>query len=495
MQERRNAMNREHRRDGTPTFKNFIGGEWLSPADGQFRPDVNPSNGEVIGEFASSTAKDVSSAVTAADEARAGWVAISPIARAEYVAKAAALLSERIEVVSRDLTREEGKTIGEARGEALNAVAKLKFAASEALRLSGETLPNPDLAVHLYTLREPLGVIASISPWNFPLSTPAGKVGIALVTGNTVVMKPASLTPLSAVHFVQAFADAGLPRGVLNLVTGGGGTVGDAVVTDPRVRGITFTGSTPVGIGIAQKAAATLSKTQFELGGKNPMVVMEDADLDLAARAAVDGAFLSCGQKCTATSRVIVHKDIKKALIEKILERTAAIKIGDGLDPNSYMGPLVDQRQIETVSSYVELGQAEGSRLLMGGDKLTGGDYAKGFFMSPAVFDDVEPSMRIAREEIFGPVLSLLTVSDFGQAIEVANATEYGLSSAIFTRSLRYAHEFARRIQAGVVKINGQTPGNAVNAPFGGRKMSGANISLKQIDFFTELKSVYQRFA
>jgi aldehyde dehydrogenase (NAD+) len=271
--------------------------------------------------------------------------------------------------------------------------------------------------------------------------------------------------------------------------------VGDALVTDARVRGITFTGSTAVGIGIAKRAAATLSKTQFELGGKNPLVVMEDADLDLAARAAVDGAFLSCGQKCTATSRVVVHKDIKEALIEKILERTTAIKVGDGLDPSSYMGPLVDRRQVETISSYVALGRNEGARLLVGGEPLTGDDYKRGFFMSPAVFDEVDATSRIAREEIFGPVLCILTVSDFDQAIETANASEYGLSSAIFTRSLRYAHEFARRIEAGVVKINGQTPGNAVNAPFGGRKMSGANISLKQVDFFTELKSVYQRFS
>jgi aldehyde dehydrogenase (NAD+) len=478
-----------------PVFHNFIAGEWRPPAEGRTSANVNPANGEVLGDFASSSATDIGLAVTAADEARAAWVAMSPIARSEYVAKAAGLLRERVETVARDLTREEGKTIGEARSEALNAVAKLNFAASEAIRLSGETLVSADTSVHLYTLREPLGVVASISPWNFPLSTPAGKVGIALVTGNTVVMKPASLTPLSAVHFVQAFADAGIPRGVVNLVTGGGGTVGDALVTDTRVRGITFTGSTAVGIGIAKRAAATLSKTQFELGGKNPLVVMEDANLDLAARAAVDGAFLSCGQKCTATSRVVVHKDIKKVLIEKILERTAAIKVGDGLDPNSYMGPLVDRRQVETISSYVALGRNEGARLLIGGEPLTGGDYERGFFMSPAVFDEVDATSRIAREEIFGPVLCIMSVSDFDQAIETANASEYGLSSAIFTRSLRYAHEFARRIEAGVVKINGQTPGNAVNAPFGGRKMSGANISLKQIDFFTELKSVYQRFS
>jgi len=467
----------------------------MPASTGRSTPNVNPANGETIGRFPQSDARDAAEAVSAADGAMRAWAVLSPIARAAHVAKASAILSERVEEIARDLTREEGKTIGEARGEVQNGIAKLNFAASEAPRISGENLASADVAVHLYTMREPLGVVVSISPWNFPFSTPAGKVGIALVAGNTVVMKPASLTPLSAVHFMRAFADAGLPPGVLNLVVGGGGSVGDALVTDPRVRGITFTGSTPVGIGIAQKAAANLVKTQFELGGKNPLVVMEDADLDLAAKAVVDGAFLSCGQKCTATSRVIVHKDAKAGLMTRIMERVAAIKVGDGLDPNSFMGPLVDERQLESIGEYVDIGRNEGARLLTGGQRLVDGAMAGGCFIAPAVFDEVDPGMRIANEEIFGPVLSIITATNFEHALAIANETEYGLSSAIFTRSLRYAHDFARHIQAGVVKINGQTPGNAVNAPFGGRKRSGAGISLKSIDFFTELKAVYQRFA
>lgn len=480
--------------DRTPVFNNFIDGEWVPARDGRTSVNINPANRQTIGLFASSGKDDVARAVDAADKAGKKWLRTSPAARASVVNAAATIMEDRLEVIAHDLTCEEGKTIGEARAEVRNAIAKLKFAAAEGLRLAGETLPTAEFD-HLYTLREPLGVVAAISPWNFPLSTPAGKVGIALVTGNTVVMKPASLTPLSAVHFVRAFDEAGVPAGVLNLIMGGGGTVGDALVSDARVRGITFTGSTGIGVAIAQKSAANLAKTQFELGGKNPMVVMEDADTDLAARCAVDGAFLSCGQKCTATSRIIVHQDVKRVLLDKILERTAAITIGDGLDPNSYMGPLVDQGQLESVRSYVRIGRGEGARLLCGGQHLTTDAYKAGFFMSPAVFDDVQPSMRIAQEEIFGPVLCILTASSFEQALEYANDSEYGLSSAIFTRSLRYADEFARSIQAGVVKVNGLTSGNAVNAPFGGRKRSGLGISLKQIDFFTELKTVYRRSA
>lgn len=478
---------------GSPVFHNFIGGQTLPADEGRTTANTNPATGETIGYFPNSTVRDVELAVSAADEAQQKWARTAPVVRAAIVAKAAAILQDRLETVARDLTREEGKTIGEARSETQNAIAKMNYAVGEAQRMAGETLPSADESVHLYTLREPLGVIAVISPWNFPLSTPAGKVGIALVTGNTVVMKPASLTPLSAIHLMQAFADVGVPPGVLNLVIGGGGTIGNALVSDPRVRGISFTGSTSVGIGIAQKAAANLSKTQFELGGKNPLVVMDDADIDMAARAAVDGAFLSCGQKCTATSRIIVHQDVKRALITRMLEYANAVTIGNGLDPRSYMGPLVDERQLRSVASYIERGRQEGAQLLTGGEILSDATYANGFFITPAIFDDVEPSMCVAREEIFGPVLSVLTVPSFEQALEYANASDYGLSSAIFTRSLRYAQEFARCIQAGVVKVNGQTPGNAVNAPFGGRKRSGAGISLKQIDFFTELKSVYQR--
>ncbi|MCB1461244.1 MAG: aldehyde dehydrogenase family protein [Nitratireductor sp.] len=475
-------------------FHNFIGGRQVEPTNGAYSRNINPANGEVIGEFADSGTDDTNSAISHAHEAQKAWAGMSTVARAAFVAKAAQILRERIDTIARDLTREEGKTIGEARGETLNGIAKLEFACSEALRITGETLPNADMGIQLYTLREPLGVVASISPWNFPFSTPAGKIGIALVAGNTVVMKPASLTPLSSVHFVQAFADAGLPAGVLNLVMGGGRTVGDALVTDNRVNGVTFTGSTAVGIGIAQKAAAHLCKTQLELGGKNPMVVMDDADIELAAKAAVDAAFLSCGQKCTATSRIIVHKDAKKALLSKMLERTASIRVGDGLDEQTYMGPVVDENQLNSILSYIEIGRKEGARLLVGGERLGDGDLANGFFISPAIFDDVESSMRIASEEIFGPVLSILTVGSFEEALETANTSEYGLSSSIFTRSLRHANAFARNVQAGVVKINGPTPGNAVNAPFGGRKQSGVNISLKQIDFFSELKSVYQKF-
>jgi aldehyde dehydrogenase (NAD+) len=348
--------------------------------------------------------------------------------------------------------------------------------------------------VHLYTIREPLGVIAVITPWNFPSSTPAAKLGPALVTGSTVVIKPATLTPLSAVRLVEAFAEAGVPRGVVNLVMGSGGKVGTPLMRDKRVRGVSFTGSTLVGQDIAREAAPNFIKTQLELGGKNALVVMEDADLGKAAQAIVDGAFLSCGQKCTATSRVVVHKDIKATLMREVSERTRALRIGNGLKPENQLGPMVDARQLETVLSYIEIGRKDGAKLLFGGEKLTGGDYDKGFFMTPAIFDEVTPAMRIAREEIFGPVLSVLTVGSIDEAIDVANGTDYGLSSAIWTRSLKYAHEFALRMQAGVVKINGTTPGNANNVPFGGRKLSGLGISQKPIDFFTELKSVYQKF-
>lgn len=478
-----------------PLHHNYVDGRWVPARDGAVRAKTNPANGEFIGQFAHSGPADVEAAVAAAERARAAWARTSPAARAEFVRRAATLLMDRIEGVASDLTREEGKTLAEARVECRNAVAKLNYAAAEGLRLNGEILATAEEGLHLFTLREPLGVVAAISPWNFPLSTPASKVGIALVCGNTVVMKPATATPLSSVHFMQTFADAGLPAGVLNLVTGSGGTVGGALVGDARVRGVSFTGSTAIGIDIGRRAAGNLAKVQLELGGKNPLVVMEDADLDAAARAAVDGAFLSCGQKCTATSRVIVHRDVKAGLTKRILEKTAAIRVGDGLDPTSYMGPVVDEGQAESVCSYIDIGRREGAHLLIGGERLRTGALARGYFVSPAVFDEVGPGMRIAREEIFGPVMSILTADSFEHALEVANDCAYGLSSAIYTRSLRYAHEFARGIQAGVVKVNGQTPGNAVNAPFGGRKQSGVNICLKAVDFYTELKAVYQRFA
>lgn len=482
------------RTSSAAVFHNYIAGGWKPALSGATASNINPADSaESLGQFPLSGIEDIDLAISAAADAQPAWAATQPATRAGIVARAATILAGRADDVARDLTREEGKTIGEAKGEVSNSVAKMNYAVGDAPRLAGETVPGGD-GIHLYTLREPLGVVAVVTPWNFPLSTPAGKIGAALVAGNTVVLKPATLTPLSALRLIEVFAEAGAPVGVVNLVMGSGGKLGSALVGDRRVKGVSFTGSTGVGVGIAKEAAPNLAKLQLELGGKNVLVVMEDADLEKAAQAIVDGAFLSCGQKCTATSRVIVHRDVKAALTRKILERTAALKVGDGLDTTNHLGPLVDGKQLESVLSYVDIGRKEGARLLVGGEHLSSGAYAKGFYMSPAVFDDVDPEMRIALEEIFGPVLSLLTVSSFDEAVDVANRSDYGLSSAIYTNSIRYAQEFARRIQAGVVKINGPTPGNAPSVPFGGRKLSGLGIMQKQIDFFTELKSVYQRF-
>jgi len=399
-----------------------------------------------------------------------------------------------VQCIARDLTREEGKSLAQSKMEVGRSAQTLRFYAVEGQTSTGETFPQDDADQLVYTLREPLGVVVVITPWNFPISIPARKIAPALITGNTVVFKPASDTPLTGHYLCEAFIQAGIPAGVLNLLHGRATDVGAALVQAPQVRAISFTGSTQAGVDICRQVSMG-TRTQMELGGKNPLIVMEDADLDLAVKLVVQGGFSLSGQACTGTSRVLVHRQVKEDFTRRLLAKVRTLTVGNGLTGSPDLGPIATPVQLESILQYVAVGKREATHLL-GGDRLTEGDYACGLFMTPAVFTDVTPQMRIAREEIFGPVIALLEIDSYEQALAVANDTEYGLSAAIVTRSAEYAHRFATDIEAGTVKINRATTGNLINAPFGGFKQSSTSTFRESgrtgLDFYTRIKTVYR---
>jgi aldehyde dehydrogenase (NAD+) len=392
------------------------------------------------------------------------------------------------------MTREQGKPLSLSKDEFLRSAQTLRFYAVEGQTFTGETFPNDDADMVVTTQREPLGVVSVITPWNFPVSIPARKVAPALITGNTVVFKPSSDAPLSGLRLTEAFIAAGIPKGVLNFITGSAAAIGAAVTAAPAVRAISFTGSTAASEHIHRSVPFT-TRTQMELGGKNPLIVMEDADLDKAVDLAVKGGLSLSGQACTGTSRVLVMKDVKAAFTEKLVAKVKSLKIGSGMMPGVEIVPLATARQMETVLRYIEIGKREAT-LLWGGVRLSGPDYDNGYFVSPAVFADVTQDMRIAREEIFGPVLAIIEVSSYADAIAKANDTEYGLSAAIATRNPRYMHDFARDIESGTVKINRTTTGNLINAPFGGLKRSSTSTFRESgragLEFYTQIKTVYR---
>jgi acyl-CoA reductase-like NAD-dependent aldehyde dehydrogenase len=403
---------------------------------------------------------------------------------------AADLVDARAEAIGRDLAREEGKTLAEAVGETRRAAAILRYYGGQTLEPDGETYPSHSPLTFLYARREPLGVVAAITPWNFPIAIPAWKIAPAIAFGNTVVWKPAEIVPLTATHLAAALGDAGLPDGVLNLVLGRGSVVGDTLVTHDRVDAVTFTGSNAVGRAIQLKATEAGKKVQLELGGKNPAVVLADADLELAAEQVARGAFLSAGQKCTATSRVIVEQPVLEELGERVAELARAWPVGDPLDEATKVGPLSSQAQLETVSSYLELAEREAARVLAGGGRAEDG----GYFVEPTVLADLPATSRVVREEIFGPVVALLSAGSYGEAVALANDTPYGLTAALFTRDLGKALRFAHDIRAGVVKVNQETAGLEFQVPFGGMRQSSSG-SREQgkvaRDFFTQWKTVY----
>lgn len=477
------------------TFLNRIGGNWVPSATGKTAPNVNPADtADIVGRFQVSDAADARQAVDAAQAAFAGWRDTPISKRAAILFRAAQYLEDRAGDIARELTREEGKNLSLAKDEVLRSAQTIRFYAVEGQSFTGETYPNDDPDMVVYSQREPLGVVTVISPWNFPISIPARKIAPALIAGNTVVFKPSSDAPLSGYRLTEAFIEAGLPAGVLNFLTGPAGAVGEAITGAPAVRAISFTGSTAAGEQIHRTAGLT-TRTQMELGGKNPLIVLADADLDRAVDLAVKGGFSLSGQACTGTSRVLVDKRVRQDFTDRLLARMKALTIGNGMDGNFDLGPLATAKQLDNVLGYVALGKQEATHLY-GGDRLSGEGFDRGYYISPALFTGVTQQMRIAREEIFGPVIALIEVDGYEDAIAKANDTEYGLAAAIATTDARYAHRFARDIQAGTVKINRTTTGNLINAPFGGLKHSSTSTFRESgragLEFYTQIKTVYR---
>ena len=473
-------------------FKNLIGGEWVGASDGATFETRNPAHpDEVLGSFPSATSSDAAQAVAAAAEAFPAWAATPAPARGAVLFRAAELLDERLDDIAGTLTREEGKTLAEAKGEVARARDILRYFGGEGWRVGGDVLPPNTPNAVLFSRREPLGVVAAITPWNFPIAIPAWKLAPALVYGNTVVFKPASATPLTALRLVECLVDAGLPAGVLNFVTGSGATVGGAFAGDPVVRGLTFTGSHAAGAQIYARATQHFARVQLEMGGKNPLIVLDDADLELAVRLAVLGGFGLTGQSCTATSRVIVEEGIADRFAAALAEAAAALRVGDGLVEGVQMGPAVSAEQLATDLDYVQIARDEGAELLAGGGRAG----ERGHFMQPTVFDGVDVHSRLAQEEVFGPVVGVIRARDLDDALVKANAVGYGLAAGVVTNDLRRALTFVDRIEAGVVKVNEPTTGLALQAPFGGFKLSSANTFKEQgpaaVEFFTRTKTVY----
>ena len=479
----------------TKVYKNFIDGEWVDSTTGEAFEDRNPAdNREVVGVFQKSGKADVDAAVDAAKRAYSKWRLVPAPRRAEIVYAAAAMLFERKEDCARDMTREMGKILKETRGDVQEAVDTAYYMAGEGRRLFGPTTPSELPNKFAMAIRTPIGVCGMITPWNFPMAIPSWKILPAIVCGNTCVIKPAQDTPLSTFNLVRALSDAGVPKGVINIVTGFGSSVGTPITEHPEVRAISLTGSSEVGRIVGTIAAKSFKHCSLELGGKNPMIVLDDANLELAIEGGLWGAFGTTGQRCTATSRIIVQKDVYREFVERYVERAKALKVGNGLDETVEMGPAVNERQLETDLKYVEIGKTEGAKLKCGGNRLEKGDYQYGWFMEPTVFADVAPTMRIAQEEIFGPVVSIIPCENLEDAIEIANNIEYGLSSALYTKDVNKAFAAMRDLHAGITYINAPTIGAEVHLPFGGVKATGNGHregGIGAIDFYSEWKAVY----
>ncbi|MEC0264580.1 alpha-ketoglutaric semialdehyde dehydrogenase GucD [Paenibacillus anseongense] len=477
------------------TFLNYIGGEWKSASSKLVEASMNPANRhETVGYIQKSTLDDLEEAVGAAKEAKMGWRKLSGLARGEFLFKAANQIEQRLDEIAEMMTREMGKTLPEAKGETARGVAILRYYAGEGMRSIGDVIPSSDSAALMFTSRAPLGVVGVITPWNFPVAIPIWKMAPALIYGNTVVFKPAQETAVTAALFMECFHAAGLPAGVINMVTGDGGLIGQAMADHPDIQGITFTGSNVVGKRVGQSALARGAKYQLEMGGKNPVIVARDADLDLAVDATISGGLKSTGQKCTATSRVIVHSEIYEAFKMKLLEKVQNIRLGSGLEAATWMGPLASENQFRTVLSYITKGVEEGGTLLCGGGKGLGRDLEAGYFVEPTIFENISSSMTIAQEEIFGPVLALIKVDSLEEAIQIANDVKFGLSASIFTRDISTMLTFMQDIDAGMVRINAESAGVELQAPFGGVKQSSSG-SREQgqaaIEFYTDIKTIF----
>ena len=473
------------------TYKNYIGGSWVASRTGRTFESRNPAHkDQVIGVLQQSDARDVDAAISAAEKAFPGWRKTPAPARGEICLRAGLLLEQRKESLARLMTQEMGKVLKEARGDVQEAIDMAKYAAGMGRRPQGETVPSELKDKWCMTVRDPLGVVGCITPWNFPMAIPSWKIFPALMAGNTVVFKPASDTPIMATKLVEIFEEAGLPGGVLNLVTGSAAEAGDPLVKDPRVRGISFTGSTAAGKQIAEYCGRTLKRVGLELGGKNCIVVLDDADLSLAVDGALWAAFGTSGQRCTAASRLIVEKKVESEFTERLADRARRMKIGDGLNPDIDMGPVINESALKKVHDYTQVGKQDRARL------ITGGDFASpdGWFYQPTIFADGRKEMRIAQEEIFGPSTLVMPVSDLDDALRVANSTEYGLSMSIYTNDLRKAFAAMEQMQSGIVYVNAPTIGAEIQLPFGGVKNTGnghREAGTVALDEFTEWKTIY----
>ena len=479
-------------------YRNYLAGKWAECKTKRTFPNVNPANtAETVGLFQASGPDDIQEACEAAAKAQPAWAALPAPLRGEFLYKAAEIMENRLQKLSEEMTREEGKTLPEAKGEVKRAINILRYFGGEGPRQFCYQIPSERENVFCYTLRKPLGVVALVTPWNFPSAIPAWKMAPALVAGNTVVIKPASLAPLSAYRIVEALHEAAIPAGVLNYVTGSGGSVGSALVEHPTIRAVSFTGSCDVGNALFDRATKRRVRLQLEMGGKNPTIVLKDADLDYAAAVLVNGAFFSTGQKCTACSRAIIEKPIYEALAEKLTAKTKKLKVGNGLEPGIEIGPAVDANQLETDLRYIEIAKQEGAQLLCGGNRLTGGVYDLGYFVEPTIFAGVTTDMRIAQEEVFGPVLALMVANDFEDALRLANGVRFGLSASIVSRDITRVHQFINGIEAGLITVNLPTAGVEYQLPFGGTKESSFGMREQgpaALDFYAETRTVYLKY-
>ena len=483
-------------KSGTPSvYKNYINGEWVESRSSKATENRNPANtSELMGMFPASIEEDVNLAVDAAKAAYAKWRLFPAPKRAEILYRAGETLIRRKEDFAREMTREMGKVLTETRGDVQEAIDMTYLMAGEGRRQFGHTTPSELPNKFAMSVRSPIGVAGLITPWNFPMAIPSWKIAPALICGNTVVIKPAGDTPLSTYNYVQVLAEAGLPAGVLNIVFGAGSKVGTALLNHRDVKLVSFTGSTDVGRIVSQACAPAFKKCHLEMGGKNIIVVMDDANLDLAVDGAVWGGFGTTGQRCTAASRVAVHKKVYGEFVEKFVARAKALKVGDGLNPSTDMGPCINEQQLTTVMKYVEVGRNEGAKLATGGHRLENGGYAQGWFHEPTIFADCHPRMRICQEEIFGPVVSVIPFDTLDEALEIANGINYGLSAAIYTRNLNHAFRAQRDLETGIVYVNAPTIGAETHLPFGGIKNTGnghRESGDAALDFYSEWKTVY----
>jgi alpha-ketoglutaric semialdehyde dehydrogenase len=476
-------------------FQNYIAGDWVA---GPTFENRNPANtDEVVGLFTKGSPADVHAAADAAARALSAWSAMPAPARGNYLFKVADILDRKFDQIAAEMTREEGKTLPESKGEVRRSINIFRYFAGEGSRLPGLLVPSERERVHMFAIRKPIGVIGLVTPWNFPSAIPAWKMAPALICGNTILVKPASVAPLSAWRIVEACHEAGIPKGVVNFIAGSGAELGKALVEAAPLKAVSFTGSCEVGKWLHEAASRRSLRIQLEMGGKNPTIVLADADFNAAVENVVNASFFSTGQKCTATSRAIVEESIYDRFVDALVERTRKLKIGDGMEPGIDIGPAVDQGQLDTDLRYIEIGRKEAGAPRVGGNRLTGPQYDKGYFVEPTIFADVTPEMTIAREEIFGPVLAVMRAANFEDALRIANDIPFGLSASIQTSNVSRVFEFVNRMEAGLLTVNLPSAGVEYQLPFGGTKDSSFGSKEQgpaALEFYSDFKTVYLRY-